>query len=50
MTRMRTYTHEGPELTNSVTVHITDDGYVRMKADNLHDVLTHLGYRPTGDN
>lgn len=44
---IRTYQRPGAELTESVTVHITDDGYIRMKAENLHDVLSHLGFERT---
>lgn len=41
---IRTYEHIGPELTETITVHVTEDGYVRMRADNLHDMLSHLGF------
>lgn len=40
----RTYERIGTDNTESVTVHITDDGYVRITADNLHDILDHLGF------
>ena len=43
----RTYERVTTEATESVFVHLTDDGYVRMTAKNPHDVLTHLGFQPT---
>lgn len=43
----RVYERVTTEHTESVFVHLTDDGYVRMTAKNLHDVLTHLGFLPT---
>lgn len=43
----RTYERVTSESTESVFVHLTEDGYVRMSGSNLHDVLTHLGFAPT---
>lgn len=44
MAETRTYEHIGDQLTESVTVHIDDNGYIRMTATNLHDLLEHLGF------
>lgn len=46
---MRTYTRPDGDHEQTVCVHVTDDGYVKMSATNLHDVLTHIGFTPTKD-
>jgi HSP90 family molecular chaperone len=43
----RTYERIGPDDTQTVFVHIDDNGYVRMTADNLHNLLTHIGFAET---
>lgn len=44
---IRQYERIGTESTESVLVHVTSDGYVKMTADNLDELLQHLGYRRT---
>lgn len=41
---IRTYERQGAELTESITVHVDDNGRIRMTADNLHELLTHIGF------
>lgn len=49
MSTMRCYTRPAGEIEQTVWVHITEDGYVKMTADNLHDVLTYIGFTATKD-
>jgi hypothetical protein len=44
---IRTYTRINSEHEETVFVHVDDNGYVRMTAANLHDILTHIGFQPT---
>lgn len=43
----QTYERVTPDSTESITVHSTPDGYVRMRTTNLHDLLLHIGFQPT---
>lgn len=46
----RTYIRETPDHTETVYVNVDEHGYIRMTANNLHDVLTHIGFTPTKEN
>ena len=46
---IRQYERIGTEHTENVLVHLTDDGYVKLTAKNLHELLEHLGFRTTDD-
>ena len=43
----RTYERVMPENTERIFVHVDQSGYIRMTADNLHQVLTHIGFEQT---
>ncbi len=47
MTHQRHYTRVATEHTETITVNVDDTGRIRMTADNLHDVLIHLGFTRT---
>jgi hypothetical protein len=46
---VRTYTRESNDITHTVHVNVDEYGYIRMTANNLHDILIHLGFEPTKD-
>jgi hypothetical protein len=44
---IRQYERVSAESTESVLVHIDTNNRVKMTADNMHELLLHLGYQRT---
>jgi prefoldin subunit 5 len=41
----RTYVNTGDQIEQTIVVHVDEAGYIRMTADHLDHLLTHIGFQ-----